>query len=130
MNQRPRLFTPHDSEKKLGMADASYADALILALDDSVAADRKDIAREQTLQHPAAEGFTGRIAIRPAQTCIINEAFASSASAMEHAMRMVAVSGALGIGTETLDVVVVEVLDLKQARNVFEMHWACTTCSA
>jgi citrate lyase beta subunit len=92
MNQRPRLLTPHDSEKKPGMADVSYADALILALDDSVAADRKDIVREQTLQH-LAEGFTGMITIRPAQTCIINEAFAPSASMMEHAMRMVAVSG-------------------------------------
>jgi citrate lyase subunit beta/citryl-CoA lyase len=130
MNQRLRLFTPHDSEKKPGMADASCADALILALDDTVAADRKDIVREQTLQHPAAEGFTGRIVIRPAQTCIINEAFAPSASAMEHTMRMAAVSGASGIGMEALDVVVVEVPDLKQARNVFEMHWACTTCSA
>jgi citrate lyase beta subunit len=130
MNQRLRLFTPHDSEKKAGMADASYADALILALDDSVAADPKDIVREQTLQPPAAEGFTGRIATRPAQTGIINEALAPSASAMKHAMRMAAVSRASGIGTEALDVMVVEVLDLKQARNVFEMHWACTTCSA
>ncbi len=43
---RSFLFIPGDSEKKLGKADATGADALILDLEDSVAPARKHAARE------------------------------------------------------------------------------------
>ena len=43
---RSWLFVPADSEKKLGKAPASGADALILDLEDSVAAPRKAAGRE------------------------------------------------------------------------------------
>ncbi|MCB5945537.1 CoA ester lyase [Acidocella sp. KAb 2-4] len=43
---RSFLFIPGDSEKKLGKADATGADALILDLEDSVAPSRKAAARE------------------------------------------------------------------------------------
>ncbi len=47
-NAPPRswLFIPGDSEKKLAKADSCGADALILDLEDSVAADRKPAARD------------------------------------------------------------------------------------
>ncbi len=45
MNLRSWLFIPGDSEKKLGKADASAADVLILDLEDSVAAPAKAAAR-------------------------------------------------------------------------------------
>ena len=45
MNLRSWLFIPGDSEKKLGKADASGADVLILDLEDSVAAPAKAAAR-------------------------------------------------------------------------------------
>lgn len=43
---RSWLFIPGDSDKKLAKADSCGADALILDLEDSVAPDRKHIARE------------------------------------------------------------------------------------
>lgn len=43
---RSFLFIPGDSEKKLGKADDCRADALILDLEDSVASERKSIARD------------------------------------------------------------------------------------
>jgi citrate lyase beta subunit len=44
------LFVPGDSERKLAKAAASPADALILDLEDSVAASRTAVAREQVLE--------------------------------------------------------------------------------
>ena len=42
---RSFLFVPADSERKLAKAKSSPADALILDLEDAVAADRRDVAR-------------------------------------------------------------------------------------
>ena len=46
---RSLLFVPGDSERKLGKAGGNPADALILDLEDSVANERQDIAREMVL---------------------------------------------------------------------------------
>jgi citrate lyase subunit beta/citryl-CoA lyase len=46
---RSFLFVPADSERKLVKGPASGADGLILDLEDSVAADRKKLAREMAL---------------------------------------------------------------------------------
>ena len=43
---RSLLFVPADSERKLAKGTASGADALLIDLEDSVAADRKPVARE------------------------------------------------------------------------------------
>lgn len=45
---RSMLFIPGDSEKKLAKADACGADAVIIDLEDSVAPERKDYARQLT----------------------------------------------------------------------------------
>ena len=45
---RSMLFVPGDSEKKFAKAMGIGADALILDLEDSVAADQKPAAREIT----------------------------------------------------------------------------------
>ncbi len=47
MNLRSFLFIPGDSDKKLGKADAAGSDALILDIEDSVAAPNKAAAREK-----------------------------------------------------------------------------------
>ena len=54
MTPRSWLFIPGDSLKKLGKADASGADALILDLEDSVAPERKAEARRLVRAHLAA----------------------------------------------------------------------------
>ena len=51
---RSLLFIPGDDEKKLGKGVASEADALILDLEDSVSAARKEAAREITRQYLVA----------------------------------------------------------------------------
>ena len=48
---RSFLFLPADSDKKLAKGLGSGADALILDLEDSVAADRKAGARETALAY-------------------------------------------------------------------------------
>ena len=54
MSLRSWLFIPGDSDRKLGKADASGADALILDLEDSVAADAKPAARSRVRDFLAA----------------------------------------------------------------------------
>jgi citrate lyase subunit beta / citryl-CoA lyase len=56
MPPRSWLFVPADSEKKIAKALDSEADALIFDLEDSVAADRKDIARALLKALPPREG--------------------------------------------------------------------------
>ena len=51
---RSLLFVPGDSEKKLAKADGIAADALILDLEDAVAPERKQAAREQVREYLAA----------------------------------------------------------------------------
>jgi citrate lyase subunit beta/citryl-CoA lyase len=48
---RSFLFVPADSERKLAKGGSSPADGLILDLEDSVAADRKTIARDMALAY-------------------------------------------------------------------------------
>lgn len=48
---RSMLFVPADSEKKLGKAASVGADALILDLEDSVAAVRRPVARQMALEY-------------------------------------------------------------------------------
>lgn len=51
MMPRTWLFVPGDSEKKLGKGAGTGADALIIDLEDSVAAARRPIARELTCEY-------------------------------------------------------------------------------
>ncbi len=59
MIPRSLLFVPADSEKKLAKGGDSGADALILDLEDSVAPDRKPVAREMARAFVEAHGGAG-----------------------------------------------------------------------
>jgi len=73
----------------------------------------------------AQEGFTGRIAIHPAQVAAINAAFAPSEAAVAHARRVVALFEANpGAGTLGLDGMMLDMPHLKQARHVIALHEA------
>ncbi|MFM7028732.1 MAG: HpcH/HpaI aldolase/citrate lyase family protein [Chakrabartia sp.] len=66
-----------------------------------------------------AEGFTGRLAIHPAQVPIINAAFLPSADEVDHARRIVdAFAANPGAGTVGLDGKMVDIPHLKQAERV------------
>lgn len=71
----------------------------------------------------AREGFTGRIAIHPAQVGPINEAFAPSAADVAHAQRVVAAFAA-ETGAVGLDGMMLDMPHLKQARLVLARHAA------
>jgi citrate lyase subunit beta/citryl-CoA lyase len=73
----------------------------------------------------AREGFTGRIAIHPAQVDPINRAFTPSEEDVAFARRVVAAFDANpGAGTIGLDGKMIDMPHLKQARNVLAMHEA------
>ncbi len=73
----------------------------------------------------AREGFTGRIAIHPAQVAPINRAFTPSEEDVAFARRVVAAFEANpGAGTIGLDGKMIDMPHLKQARHVLAMHAA------
>jgi citrate lyase subunit beta/citryl-CoA lyase len=66
-----------------------------------------------------AEGFTGRIAIHPAQVAAINESYMPSREEIAHARRVVAAfDAAPGAGTVGLDGKMIDIPHLKQAQGV------------
>lgn len=66
-----------------------------------------------------SEGFSGRLAIHPAQVPIINECYLPTAEEVEHARRVVdAFAAKPGAGTVGLDGKMVDIPHLKQARAV------------
>jgi len=73
----------------------------------------------------AREGFTGRIAIHPAQVDAINQAFSPSMADVGHARRVVAAfAAAPDVGTVGLDGMMLDIPHLKQAQRVLDRHAA------
>ncbi|MFH6787273.1 MULTISPECIES: HpcH/HpaI aldolase/citrate lyase family protein [Methylobacterium] len=71
----------------------------------------------------AREGFSGRIAIHPAQVAAINAAFSPSPEEVAHARRVVAAFAAEPeAGTVGLDGRMLDIPHLKQARRILERH--------
>lgn len=69
-----------------------------------------------------AEGFTGRLAIHPAQVAPINESYMPSAEEVEHARRVVAAfADAPGAGTVGLDGRMIDRPHLRQAEAVLAL---------
>lgn len=69
-----------------------------------------------------AEGFTGRIAIHPAQVAAINESYMPSPAEIDHAKRVIAAFAAQpGAGTVGLDGKMVDIPHLKQAQSVLAL---------
>jgi citrate lyase subunit beta/citryl-CoA lyase len=68
-----------------------------------------------------AEGFTGRLAIHPAQVAAINESYLPSAEEVEHARRIVAAfEKSSGAGAVGLDGKMVDIPHLKQAQALIQ----------
>jgi citrate lyase subunit beta/citryl-CoA lyase len=66
-----------------------------------------------------AEGFTGRVAIHPAQVAAINECYMPSTTEIDHANRILeAFNAAPGVGTVGLDGKMIDIPHLKQAQGV------------
>ncbi len=87
---------------------------------DTLYVDYKDDAGLRASCRAArAEGFTGRLAIHPAQVAAINDSFMPSPDEVAHARRIVDVFAANpGLGTVGIDGKMVDIPHLKQAERV------------
>ncbi len=91
----------------------------VFAIDTLHADFRDDAGLAATSARAFAEGFTGRLAIHPAQVGPINQAFRPAAAAVDHARRVVAAFDAdPGAGVVGLDGKMVDIPHLKQARAI------------
>jgi citrate lyase subunit beta/citryl-CoA lyase len=80
---------------------------------------RDDAGLRRASAEASREGFTGRLAIHPAQVAAINEAFSPSAAEIAHARRVLdAFSAQPGTGTIGLDGKMLDIPHLKQAEKV------------
>lgn len=84
---------------------------------------RDDEGLAETSRRARAEGFSGRIAIHPAQVDTINAAFTPSAAEVEYATRVVEAFAA-DVGTVALDGRMLDLPHLKQAQRVLALRAA------
>jgi citrate lyase subunit beta/citryl-CoA lyase len=89
---------------------------------DTLYADFRDEKGLRTASRASrTEGFTGRLAIHPAQVAAINESYAPSAEEIEHAHRVVAAFEASpGAGAVGLDGKMIDIPHLKQAQALIQ----------
>lgn len=80
---------------------------------------RDESGLRQSCRRARAEGWTGRLAIHPAQVAAINESFMPSEAEIEHAHRVIAAfEAAPGAGTVGLGGKMIDIPHLKQANRV------------
>lgn len=83
---------------------------------------RDEAGLRASCQAARAEGFSGRLAIHPAQVAIINAAFLPSVAEMDHARRIIeAFAATPGAGTIGLDGKMVDIPHLKQAERLLAL---------
>lgn len=119
LDSRGGLSFPYQLARTLCLAGAAAAGVQPV---DGVFADFRDEAglREESLD-AARDGFTGKLAIHPAQVGPINEAFTPSAEQIDHARRIVAAFAAdPGAGVLSVDGRMVDKPHLTQAQRVLD----------
>jgi citrate lyase subunit beta / citryl-CoA lyase len=97
----------------------------VQAVDTLYADFRDEAGLRQTSELARAEGFTGRLAIHPAQVAVINAAFLPSAAEIDHARRIVDAFAAAGdVGTVGLDGRMIDRPHLVQSQRILARHTA------
>ncbi|KAF0675248.1 HpcH/HpaI aldolase/citrate lyase family protein [Profundibacterium mesophilum] len=97
----------------------------VLAIDTLYADFRDPDGLREDSRAAAREGFTGRLAIHPAQVPVINEAFSPAPEELAHARRVVAAfEAAPGTGVVGLDGKMLDIPHLRQARAILELSQA------
>ena len=88
---------------------------------DSPCLEFKDPARVRSHAQAARNlGFSGKLAIHPAQVAVINEVFSPSVAEVEWARRIADAFSAAGAGVVDLDGTMVDEAIVKQARQILE----------
>lgn len=99
----------------------------IQAIDTLYVDFRDEAGLRESSRAARAEGFTGRLAIHPAQVAAINASFMPSPEEIAHAQRIVAAfAAAPGVGTVGLDGRMVDLPHLKQAEGLLALAAAYT----
>jgi citrate lyase subunit beta/citryl-CoA lyase len=112
----------HTNQMARSLALLAARAAGVQAIDTLYVNYRDDAGLRAASSASRAEGFTGRIAIHPAQVAPINESYMPSAKEIEHARRVVAAfDAASGAGTVGLDGKMLDVPHLKQAQGVLAL---------
>jgi len=90
---------------------------------DTLYADFRDAAGlRASCEEARRDGFSGKLAIHPAQVDVINEAFTPSSDEIAHAKRVVSAFAANpDTGTLSLDGQMLDIPHLKQARKILNM---------
>lgn len=90
---------------------------------DTIWADfRDDAGLQRDAERARRRGFTGKIAIHPAQVATINAAFTPSAGELAHARRVVELfESNPGLGTVGLDGKMLDMPHLKQAQRILQL---------
>lgn len=97
---------------------ASHA-AGVQAIDTLYVDFRNEQGLRESCRASRSEGFTGRLAIHPAQVATINECFSPSSEEIAHAQRVLAAFAANpDAGTVGLDGKMIDIPHLKQAKRV------------
>ena len=91
----------------------------VQAIDTLYADFRDEVGLRISSRASNTEGFTGRVAIHPAQVRTINESYTPSPEEIQHARRVVAAFEAQpGAGTVGLDGKMIDIPHLKQAQSI------------
>ncbi len=98
------------------------AHAAGVAAIDTIHADFRDTeGLERACREARRDGFSGKLAIHPAQVEVINRAFTPAPAEIEHARRVVAAfERQPGAGVVELDGVMLDLPHLKQARRILD----------
>ncbi len=89
---------------------------------DSPCLEFKDLARVRAHAQAACNlGFSGKLAIHPAQVAVINEVFSPSVAEVEWARRIVDAFSSARAGVVNLDGTMVDEAIVKQARQILEV---------
>ncbi|WP_375395307.1 HpcH/HpaI aldolase/citrate lyase family protein [uncultured Sphingomonas sp.] len=112
-----RYTAPYELARSLTLFAAHAAD--VAAIETVFPAFRDLEGLTAYAARAARDGYTGMMAIHPAQVSVINRAFSPSEAALTHARRVIAAFEASpGVGAIQLDGVMIDAPHLKQARHL------------
>jgi citrate lyase subunit beta/citryl-CoA lyase len=112
-----RFLDPYRFARTLCLA--ASAAAAVQAIDTLTVDFRNEAALRRECEEARRDGFTGKLAIHPAQVPIINEVLTPTAEAVAHAEAVVAAfAAAPGVGTVQINGVMFDIPHLNRAKNL------------
>jgi citrate lyase subunit beta/citryl-CoA lyase len=112
-----RFLDPYRLARTLCLVSAAAAQ--VPALDTVYVDFRNETGLRRECEEARRDGFTGKLAIHPAQVAVINDVFTPTAQAIAHAQRIVdAFAGAAGAGVVGLDGVMYDRPHLAKAKQL------------